>query len=151
MNSRPDARRALLERVLSRRALLADVYTGLAGIGLATLLCRELEAAPAGGVWRPGEGRPQFPARAKRVLQVFCPGAASHLDLWDYKPELEKRDGQPLPGEEGFVSSKVKNDTRRKTPGDFAPPGGSGKPISSLLPHMARHVDDIAFVHSMTS
>jgi hypothetical protein len=85
------------------------------------------------------------------VLQIFCPGAASHIDLWDYKPELIKRDGQPLPGEENLVSFQGKNGNLMRPPWDFAPAGQSGKMISTLLPHMARHVDDIAFIHSMTS
>ena len=59
----------------SRRGFLGCVSTGLMGIAL-----QRLEAAD--GV--------HFPAKAKRVLQVFCPGAASHMDLWEHKPTLEK-------------------------------------------------------------
>ena len=92
-----------------------------------------------------------FPAKAKRVLQVFCPGAASHMDLWEHKPELDRRHGEPLPGEEDLVSFQGKNGNLMKSPWPFRPAGESGKAVSTLLPHMARHVDDIAFIHSMTS
>src|SRR5436853_6447669 len=128
---------------MNRRGFLGNVFTALAGIGLSDLIVR--------ADWQPGQGRTHFPAKAKRVLQVFCPGAASHLDLWDHKPELEKRDGQPLPGEESFVSFQGKNGPLMKSPWEFVPAGASGKRISSMLPHLARHVDDIAFIHSMTS
>lgn len=89
--------------------------------------------------------------KAKRVLQISCPGGASHVDLWDYKPELEKYDGKPLPGEENFVSFQGKNGPLMKSPWGFSQKGESGKHFSNLLPHMSEHVDDMAFIHSMTS
>ncbi|MEM7143876.1 MAG: DUF1501 domain-containing protein [Verrucomicrobiota bacterium] len=115
--------------------------TALAGVGLTHLLSRDLLASPT----------LHHPPKAKRVLQIFCPGAASHMDLWEYKPELEKYHGQPLPGEEDFSSFQGKNGNLMKSPWPFKPAGQSGKMISSLLPHMAGHVDDIAFCHSMWS
>ncbi len=73
------------------------------------------------------------------------------MDLWEYKPSLEKYHGKPLPGEENFVSFQGKNGNLMKSPWEFAPAGESGKLITSMLPQMARHVDDIAFIHSMHS
>jgi len=153
----PEQPTELVDRVLSRRGFLEDVYTGLAGIGLAHLLGGELTAQDAtvgsagAAVWQPSKGRTHFAPKARRVLQVFCPGAASHMDLWEHKPALEKYHGQPLPGAENFVSFQGKNGNLMKSPWPFVAGGASGKMMSSLLPHMARHVDDIAFVHSMTS
>jgi len=148
----------LASDVLSRRGFLDQVATGLTGMGLVDLLLRETSHASASSTtgatsaaWRPGRGIAHFPAKAKRVLQVFCPGAASHIDLWDYKPELEALHGQPLPGEEGLVSFQGKNGNLMKSPWPFARAGACGKFVSTLLPNMSRHVDDIAFVHSMTS
>ncbi len=144
----------MLEQLLSRRGFLNDVYTGLAGIGLAHLIGQDFVASAAdetATAWRPGRGQTHFPPKANRVLQIFCPGAASHMDLWEYKPELERWHGKPLPGEEDFVSFQGKNGSLMRSPWDFVPCGESGKRISSMLPHMAKHVDDIAFVHSMTS
>ena len=140
------------QHILGRRGFLGNVFSGLAGVGIASLLGREARGAPGEkSGWRPEAGITHFPPKAKRVLQIFCPGAASHIDLWDYKPELFKRSGQPLPGEENFSSFQGKNGNLMRPPWDFAPAGQSGKMISTLLPHMAKHADDIAFIHSMQS
>jgi len=138
-----------LDPVLSRRGFISNSFSGLAGIGLASLMSRDLRAATS--PWRPEAGLTHFKPKARRVLQIFCPGAASHLDLWDYKPELFERSGQPLPGGDNVPSFQGKNGNLMRPPWDFVPCGKSGKMISSLLPHMARHVDEIAFIHSMQS
>lgn len=144
-----------LESILSRRGLLGRSVSALAGIGLFELLCRDTHAEDRAesknSRWNSERGATHFPAKAKRVLQIFCPGAASHIDLWDYRPELFKRSGEPLPGEENLVSFQGKNGNLMAPPWEFVACGQSGKRISSLLPHMAQHVDDIAFIHSMTS
>ncbi len=129
---------------LTRRRFLGHTATGLLGIGLSQLLRRDALAAPT-------PAGPHFTGRAKRVLQIFCPGAASHLDLWDYKPALIKHHGKPLPGEENMVSFQGKNGNLMKSPWPFQPAGQSGKPITSMLPGMAAHVDDIAFLHGLHS
>src|SRR5882762_7377080 len=95
-------------RLLDRRAFLQFAGTGLGGIALATLLSEqgllasEKDRSPIRPTIRPdaplAARSPHFPARAKRVLLIFCSGACSHLDSWDYKPELIKMDGKPLPG-----------------------------------------------------
>jgi hypothetical protein len=73
------------------------------------------------------------------------------MDLWEHKPALEKYHGTALPGEENMLSFQGKNGNIMKSPWPFAPRGETGKMWSSMLPHLGRHVDDIAFVHSMTS
>ncbi len=134
---------------LTRRTFLGNVVSGLAGVGLMQLLSEDSLARAS--TWQPGVGQTHHLAKAKRVLQIMCPGAASHMDLWEHKPSLDKYHGQPLPGEEEFVSFQGKNGNLMKSPWPFAPAGESGKRISTLLPHMAKHVDDIAFWHSMHS
>jgi hypothetical protein len=136
--------------LLTRRSLLGNVYTGLGGVGLMHLISAGTAMSDATD-WQPGRCQTHHVAKAKRVLQIFCPGAASHMDLWEHKPSLEKYHGQPLPGEENFVSFQGKNGNLMKSPWPFAPAGASGKQISTMLPNMARHVDDIAFLHSMHS
>lgn len=136
---------------LLRREFLAHTTSAMAGLGLFDLLQRSSTAVANETNWAPGLGQTHFPPKAKRVLQIFCPGAASHLDLWDYKPELFARSGQPLPGGEQLVSFQGKNGNLMAPPWDFVPCGESGKRITSLLPNMAQHVDDIAFIHSMKS
>ena len=134
---------------LTRRRFLGNVYSGLGGVGLMHLLGRA--AAAEQPAWEAGRGQTHHAPKAKRVLQIFCPGAASAMDLWEYKPSLEKYHGKPLPGEENFVSFQGKNGNLMKSPWEFAPAGESGKLITSMLPQMARHVDNIAFIHSMHS
>lgn len=136
-----------------RRKFLSNSISALAGIGLFDLLMREPSKSSGAehSNWQAGVGKAHFPAKAKRVLQIFCPGAASHIDLWDYKPELFKRSGEPLPGEENLMSFQGKNGNLMAPPWNFVPCGQTGKQISSLLPHMAKHVDDMAFIHSMKS
>jgi hypothetical protein len=126
---------------LRRRAFLGRMSTGLFGIGLADLIARSDSSLP----------ERRHTAKAKRVLQIFCPGAASHIDLWDYKPELIKRHGQPLPGEEDMVSFQGKNGNLMRSPWDFRRYGQSGKHLSCLLPQLGEFADDMAFIHSMHS
>ncbi|MDG1890651.1 MAG: DUF1501 domain-containing protein [Verrucomicrobiota bacterium] len=134
----------------NRRGFLQNVYTGLAGIGLTRLMQQEGWTAPAGD-WQAGLGNTHHKPKASRVIQIFCPGAASHMDLWEHKPELDRRHGQPLPGEESFLSFQGKNGNLMRSPWPFVAGGQSGKKISSMLPNMARHVDKIAFFHGMHS
>lgn len=134
---------------LARRQFLGNITSGLGGVGLMHLL-RD-GASAEDGSWQPGKGQTHFVPKAKRALQIFCPGAASHMDLWEYKSELDKWHGKPLPGEENYVSFQGKNGNLMRSPWPFARCGASGKRISSMLPHMAQHVDEIAFIHSMTS
>lgn len=148
----------LLQQVHSRRSFFSSVYTGMAGLGLTNLLLNDLSAANSKSAkskhnkdWQPGVDETHFPPKAKRVLQIFCPGAASHMDLWEHKPSLEKYHGKPLPGEENFVSFQGKNGNLMKSPWAFKPQGETGKMCTTMLPHMSQHVDDIAFIHSMTT
>ncbi|MEQ1826248.1 MAG: DUF1501 domain-containing protein [Pirellula sp.] len=127
----------------TRRQLLSNMTTGLAGIALSRLLIDEASAGMQIG--------PHRPPKAKQVLQIFCPGAASHVDLWDYKPLLERYHGTPMPGDEAEVTFQGKNGNLMKSPWAFEPAGQCGKRISTMLPNLAEHVDDMAFIHSMTS
>ncbi|MBX7168181.1 MAG: DUF1501 domain-containing protein [Pirellulales bacterium] len=148
------------QRLLDRRAFLAGGSEGLAGIALASLLHRErllaaeiaAAAGPAIDPARPLAARvPHFAPRAKQVLLIFCSGACSHLDTWDYKPELLARDGQPLPGEAKLVTFQGENGNLARSPYAFRPRGACGKYISDLLPHLGELVDEMCFIHSLTS
>ncbi|MBC9888719.1 MAG: DUF1501 domain-containing protein, partial [Opitutae bacterium] len=136
----------------TRRRFLGDVTTGLMGVGLSHLLGLEsLHGQTNSSSWQPGKSLTHHKPRAKRVLQIFCPGAASQIDLWEHKPLLQEYDGKPLPGEEDFMSFQGKNGTIMGCPWAFEPAGRSGKMISSMLPHLSQHVDDMAFFHAMQS
>ncbi|HEV8062696.1 MAG TPA: DUF1501 domain-containing protein, partial [Gemmataceae bacterium] len=86
---------------------------------------------------------------AKNVIWLFMNGGPSHVDTWDYKPELAKRDGQDLKGFDkttGFFADQV--GPVMKSPFRFAQHGQSGAWVSELFPAMAQHVDKMAFIHS---
>ena len=134
-----------------RRHLLEYIPHGLTGIALGSLLGEVVSGASSNSGEESAENRRHFPGRANRVLQIFCPGAVSHMDTWDHKPALARHDGQPLPGEEGFVSFQGKNGPIMQSPFQFRQYGRSGKWLPHVLPHLARHVDDMAFIHAMQS
>ena len=96
-------------------------------------------------------GAPHFAPKAKRVIQIMCPGGVSHLDTFDYKPELEKRSGQPMPGGEKEVSFQGANGNLMKSPWKFVRRGQTGRWMTEMLPHLGAFADDMAFIHSMTS
>ena len=92
---------------------------------------------------------PMFPAKAKAVIWLFMNGGPSQVDTWDFKPELQKRHDQPLPGFDkntGFFTEQV--GPLMKSPFQFAQHGQSGAWVSEIFPRMAAHVDDMAFIHS---
>ncbi len=97
--------------------------------------------------------QPHFAPRAKRVIFVFMQGGPSHVDSFDYKPELEKRDGQMRAFDDARTIAKTgKRQSQQrmmKSLWDFSPHGQSGKMCSDLFPHINQHVDDLCFVHSM--
>jgi hypothetical protein len=130
---------------LDRREFLSHVGTGLGSIALAALLAEEAGAQPEAG------GGTHFAPKAKRVIQIFCPGAVSQLDTFDYKPELIKRHGQPMPGNEKLITFQGGNGAMMKSPWTWAQHGQTGRWVTELLPHLSRCVDDMAFIHSMTA
>src|SRR5215471_20760694 len=144
--------------MVDRRAFLWQFGGGLGGIALADLLGRAglLADDPAPDP-RDNRSRAELNgglhhrAKARRVVQLFMSGAASQCDLFDYKPELIKRNGMPFdPGEkvELFQSSPG---ACMQSPWGWKQYGQSGKWMSDLVPNLAGCVDDIAFIHSMVS
>jgi hypothetical protein len=134
---------------------LWELGGGLGGVALATLLAEEARAAAPSATPRStnplAAKAPMFPARAKAVINIFCPGGLSHLDTFDYKPELVKRDGTPFDttGDVQFFASKPGNCQQSYWP--FRQHGECGRWVSDLMPKLAGHVDDMAFIHSMQS
>ncbi|MCA9203494.1 MAG: DUF1501 domain-containing protein, partial [Planctomycetales bacterium] len=144
--------------LLNRRGFLAHSATGLGALALTGLLDRDGLLA-ADEAWRP-DIDPQKPhaartghytGRAKQVLVIFCSGACSHVDTWDYKPELVRLDGQPMPGDAKLVTFQGENGALTKSPYAFRRRGQCGKFTSDLLPRLGEMVDDMCFVHSLTS
>lgn len=147
------------QKLLHRRDLFAQAGGVLGAAAFATLLADDRLLAEDHAPIRPridptrphAARKPHFPGAAKNVLLIFCSGACSHLDTWDYKPELIARDGQPLPGKEKFISFQGENGNLTRSPYAFRPRGECGKETSDLLPRLGELVDDICFIHSLTS
>jgi hypothetical protein len=145
-------------QLLSRRDFLQWSGTGLGGIGLASilaeqgLLANEAPIRPQIDPSKPYAARtPHFDPKAKRVLLIFCSGAISHVDTFDYKPELVRRHDTPMPGADGLVTFQGEQGNLIKPLWEFKPRGQSGKMASDLLPNLAELVDDMCFIHSMTA
>ena len=134
---------------LSRRELLSQAGGGMGMLALASLLNQEGLAA-ASEPLNPLAAKPaHFAAKAKNVIWLFMNGGPSQVDTWDYKPELAKRDGQELAGFDkntGFFTGNV--GPLMKSPFQFAQHGKSGAWVSEIFPHLARQVDEMAFIHS---
>lgn len=126
-----------------RRAFLWRAGGGLGGIALAQLLGREQAFAQAPSA--------AIKPTANRVVQLFMSGAASQCDMFDYKPLLVERNGLDWqPGEEVELFQSAPGKVMA-SPWAWRQHGESGRWMSGLVPRLAECVDDIAFVHSMTS
>jgi len=132
-------------RKVTRRDFLWGLGGGLGGIALADLLGRDqtLFAAENSEYRLPGT------PKAKRVIQMFMSGGASHVDMFDYKPELIKRHDDPFDIDDKIELFQSDPGNFFKSPWEWKQYGESGKWMSGLVPHLAECVDDIAFIHSM--
>jgi hypothetical protein len=140
------------KRQIARRWFLRDCGVGLGGMTLASLLAQESTAAATADPLAPRA--PHFAAKAKRVIYLFMAGAPSHLDLFDYKPELARLSGTLPPASilEGYRSAFINpNSALLGTSFKFAKHGQSGAELSELLPHLAKAADDVCIVRSLTT
>lgn len=137
--------------MLSRRTFLETSGTGLGALALSHLLAHEraMGAAPQPEL----NGGLHHKAKAKRVIQLFMNGGASQMDLFDYKPILQAKHGEKFdPGSSERVEAATSEPGKvLGSPFKFAQHGQSGRWVSDQLPHLAKHVDDIAVLLSMTS
>ncbi|MEM0898231.1 MAG: DUF1501 domain-containing protein [Verrucomicrobiota bacterium] len=122
----------------SRRQALKSTTCGISWLAFAALATRESQAAKG---LRPKE--PHFAARAKRVIMLTMPGGPSHVDTFDYKPQLNKDNGKA--GKYG----KLRGQTLMGSPFEFKKRGESGLWISELFPHVATMADDLCLLRSM--
>jgi len=137
-------------RLLTRRWFLRDCGVGLAGVALTQLLQRSAGAVTAKSPLAPRA--PHFAPKAKRVIYMFQAGAPSHLELFDPKPELTKRDGQLPPAGllENYRAAFIKpNSALLGAKFKFQKYGAMGVELSELMPHLGKVVDDICIVRSM--
>ena len=130
---------------LSRRHFLWNSGGGLGAIALAWMLQRDSARAADSA----SAIKPHFPAKAKRVVQVFCAGGVSHLETFDFKPELERMHGKTLEGKGENLGFFGQPGRLMKSVYPFRQHGKSGAWVSDLLPNLAGCTDDICFIKSM--
>ena len=150
-------------RLLDRRSFMKNTGFSLGGLGLAQLLAGEGLASSENPAEFSGKSpiRPDidpdnpylsrkghFEGAAKQVLVIYCPGAVSHVDTFDYKPALAKFHGQKPPGMPA-VTFEGPSGNIAKPFWEFKPRGQSGKMTSDLLPKMGELADEFCFVHSL--
>lgn len=131
---------------MNRRDFLWQSGGGLGGIALAGMLQNDLRAASTGGRLT---GVLHHPPKAKRVIQLFMAGAASHIDLWDHKPALEKHHGKKSDFGEHVEAFQNGLGPWLKSPFKFRPHGECGKMISDVVAPLGDCIDDMAFVHNL--
>ena len=143
MNNSP-YHRATDESPLSRRDFLWQSGGGLGGMALTTMLGREPLLAK--GVL---SGTLHHPPKAKRVIQLFMGGAASHLDTFDFKPALIRHHGEKSDFGEHVEAFQNGLGPWMQSPFAFARHGQSGKHLSEAVAPLSEVVDDLAFVHNL--
>ncbi|REJ69848.1 MAG: DUF1501 domain-containing protein [Planctomycetota bacterium] len=140
---------------LTRRQLLQTSACGFGSLALAGLCAREAAAegsSAAKATSQPLDPRsPHFAPRAKRVIFLFMMGGPSHVDTFDFKPELQKRDGQDMPGGVPEAQKSAGRQLRKlmASPFRWQQHGQSGLWASELFPHVAEHMDDLCVINSM--
>ncbi|HWD40632.1 MAG TPA: DUF1501 domain-containing protein [Fimbriimonas sp.] len=149
--SNPEHINPLLD--LTRRTFFKQVGYGIGGLALSSLLAQSVYAQQE--TRDPFSPRkPMFPAKAKNVIYLFMAGAPSQVDMFDYKPTLNKFDGQPCPGDllKGEQFAFIKGTPKMLgSPYKFEKVGQSGQELSELLPHLKTVADEIAVVRSMST
>jgi hypothetical protein len=145
-----------IEKESTRRGFFSRVVDGLQGAALAYLLGNDLfDANPALASTGPRayDLKPKPPhhtPRAKSVIQLFMNGGPSQVDLFDYKPALEKFAGQPPSRDLASIVRAVRETGGlMPSPYKFAKHGKSGIEVSEILPHLAECVDEMAIIRSM--
>src|SRR5947199_6272253 len=143
---------------MNRRDFFGRFAFGLGGAALFSLLNRDAAAAtlsPSGNPFKGILSAPHFPPRARRIIYLFMAGGPSQLDLFDYKPLLNQRNGEDLPAEvrmgqrltgmTGFQATLPMAGSLFK----FGQHGQSGAWVSELLPWTAKMADELCFIKSM--
>jgi hypothetical protein len=140
----------------SRRVWMQSICRGLSGIALSEMIAGTLPAyaQQEGGSGMHGSGmhgilaEPHLPPRVKRVIFLFMHGGPSHIDTFDYKPELARLHGQPLPIPKPRIQF-AQTGNLMQSPWGFRQYGECGAWVSDLFPEVAQHVDRLTFIKSL--
>ncbi|MEC5128143.1 DUF1501 domain-containing protein [Verrucomicrobiales bacterium BCK34] len=137
----------------TRRQFLRSCTTGLGGLFFGAQAANAAGGLPVHLPDNPLSAlHPHFNPKVKRVIYLHMIGAPSQLELFDYKPDLERLDGKPCPQEflEGKRFAFIQGTPNMMGPqAKFAQHGNSGAWISERLPHLAKHADDLCFIKTM--
>jgi len=140
---------------VSRRWFLQQCGVGLGAMSLADLLGARAQATTTAKSNNPlAVHEPHYPAKAKSVIFLFMAGAPSHLELFDYKPQLARFDGQLPPAEllKGYRAAFINPNSNLLGPRfKFRKYGQSGAELSEIVPHLAGVADELAIVKSMVT
>ena len=155
---------AIGRRLLDRRRFLGTAGLSTTGLALASLLQSDGlladDTRTVGGKspirpdvnpdrpYAPRDAHFEMPAR--QVLVIYCPGAVSHVDTFDHKPELTRLHGKKPPGLPAVTFEGPSGNIAQPF-WKFRPQGESGKMVSDLLPHLGQQVDDFCFLHALTT
>ncbi|MCA9060954.1 MAG: DUF1501 domain-containing protein [Planctomycetaceae bacterium] len=136
---------------VDRRRLLASAGCGFGALALQAMLGTEAQADQSSPVQSLQNRQPMFAPRAKRIIFIFMQGGPSHVDTFDYKPELISRDGTSIDftGVRFGDFGKVTQQKLMKPLWSFSQHGECGQQVSELFPHIAKHVDELCFLHGM--
>jgi hypothetical protein len=135
---------------IPRRSFLETIGGGFGGLALAHLLLRDESLADLPAPRPEWNGGLHHPAKVRRVIQLFMNGGVSQMDTFDYKPELQRRHGEKV--DFGIASAATSAPgALMRSPFEFAQHGECGRWVSSVFPHMAAHVDKLAFLMAMRS
>ncbi|WP_020468933.1 DUF1501 domain-containing protein [Zavarzinella formosa] len=139
---------------LTRRTFFKESSVGMGSIALASMLAGETKADPALAVSPLAPKKPPLPAKAKRMIYLHLSGAPPHLDLFDYKPELVKHDGENCPDSIlkgrrfAFTTGVPKLLGTRRTYKQY---GKGGTWMSDAIPALHEHADDMCVIRSMNT
>ena len=137
-----------LQPQVSRRSILKGSACGFGSLALAGLLSKESTGANASTAHQP-----HFPPKAKRIIFLFMQGGPSQVDTFDYKPLLEKQDGQQVAFDDARTiantGNRGTNQRVMKSPWKFRQYGEAGLWGSDLFPNVSEHLDDLCLIHSM--
>lgn len=134
--------------LFSRRRMLQTASVGFGHLAMTAMLHQSSAAAAPADNSDSAWGRHHFAPRAKRVIFLFMKGGPSHMDTFDFKPQLQKDDGKDLPFEKPRVQFAATGKLMA-SPWKFQHYGECGIQVSELFPHVAKCVDDICFLHSL--
>lgn len=147
-----------MNQTIDRRSFLGHASAGVAWMAACELLLREgigfaqeSPSAARNGVGVPGAGGLHHPAVATRVIHIFLGGGLSHLDSFDYKPELEKFHDRDLPASIEAAPFMGKAGKLHRPHFEFKQRGQSGLWVSELFPHLAQRADELTVIRSMVA